>query len=216
MPNGDIVLDGTATSSISLYLVGNEIEAGGDGRLYLEEGNYFFSDVYHQDDTNAYFLIKKRNAAGGGRNSVGIYQSEEYYSLGYVIYLRVVNGASFSNFVMRPYLTKGANMPANVPPYTCTRFEVPQEVQDLPYYGKSGRTEAIGYNRIEFGENGKAQFIAVADNDGYLLASPNVTDVTPYFGNDYFIPVESGGKITALNEHKNDVPTTIVYQHKQT
>lgn len=213
MPNGDIVLDGTATSSISLYLVGNEVEAGGDGRLYLEEGSYFLSDVYHQDDTNAYFLIKKRNTAGGGRNSVGIYQSEEYYSLGYVIYLRVVNGASFSNFVMRPYLTKGSDIPSEVPEYSCTKFEIPPEVQSLPGYGR-GDTDS--YNRIEWDENGNSNYIAVIDDEGNKLETPLVVDTTEYFGNDNFIEVEEGGKITFVNDKQMAVPSTVLYQFKQT
>lgn len=212
MTNGDIVLNGTSTSSISLYLVGNEVEAGGDGRLCLEEGKYFLSDVYHQNDANAYFLIKKRNAAGGVRNSVAIYKTEEYYSLGYVIYLRVLQGASFSNFVMRPYLTKGEDAPTDVPPYTFTRFEVPQEVQNLAGYGKG--TED-GYNRIEWDGDGASQYIAYIDENGNKLETPLIVDTTDYFGKDNFLEVEQGGKITVINENKNAVPTTIVYQLKQ-
>lgn len=48
----------------------------------------------------------------------------------------------------------------------------------------------------------------------YELAEPIVTDVSAYFAEDNFIPVEGGGTITAVNEHGLAAPTTIVYQKR--
>lgn len=208
----NIILNGTATTNVNIFLFGNDIEKGGDERLYLEPGDYHVVDTGNPD---AYFLLKWQLSGGGGRGALTLKDTDEYSNLGYTFNLRIRKDGFFDNVVLHPYILKGSDLPTELPEYTCMRFEVPQEVQDLPYYGKSGRTEAIGYNRIEFGENGKAQFVAVAGNDGYLLARPMVTDVTPYFGNDYFLEVEQGGKITVINENKNAVPTTIVYQLKQ-
>lgn len=50
----------------------------------------------------------------------------------------------------------------------------------------------------------------------YALATPVVTDVSAYFSPDNFIEVEGGGVITAVNEHEQAAPTSILYQLKPT
>lgn len=48
----------------------------------------------------------------------------------------------------------------------------------------------------------------------YKLAEPIVTDISAHFTEDNLIAVEGGGTITAVNEHNQAAPSTIVYQKR--
>ena len=210
LPNGDIVLNGVATNNGNIFLFGNNIEAGGDERLYLESGDYHVVDTGNPD---AYFLLKWQLSGGGGRGTLTLKDTDEYSNLGYTFNLRIKKGGSFDNVVLHPYILKGSDLPTELPEYSCTKFKIPQEVQSLPGYGR-GDTDS--YNRIEWDENGNSNYIAVIDDEGNKLETPLVVDTTEYFGNDNFIEVEEGGKITFVNDKQMAVPSTVLYQFKQT
>ena len=48
----------------------------------------------------------------------------------------------------------------------------------------------------------------------YQLEIPIETDISDYLGDDNFIGVESGGTVTAVNEHEYDVPFEVEYMVK--
>lgn len=50
----------------------------------------------------------------------------------------------------------------------------------------------------------------------FALETPEVTDITHLFTSDNYIEVESGGTITAVNEHENPVPSHISYLRRTT
>jgi hypothetical protein len=184
LPNGDIILNGTATNNVNIFLFGNDIEKGGDERLYLEPGNYHVVDTGNPD---AYFLLKWQLSGGGSRGTLTLKDTDEYSKLGYTFNLRIKKGGSFNNTVIHPYILKGSNLPTELPEYTCMRFEIPEEVQNLAGYGKGAEDV---YNRIEWNGDGTSQYIAYIDENGNKLETPLTVDTTEYFGKDNFLEVE--------------------------
>ncbi len=201
--DGSIVLNGTATRGISNYLFANEAEGNGMEGLRLEPGSYYVSGG---DFANAKVLIKtsKDVRINGG---FSISAEDDYHDIGYVVYIYIPGGTQFDNAVIRPYLLKGEDVPSKIPPYTRTLIEFPPE---LPCFG-CGNEEH--YNRIEWDEEGIPWYVWEIDDANNLFVPPMV-DRIDYYGliASNLIKVESGGKITALNEHKLPVPFTVIYQ----
>lgn len=101
MPNGDIILNGTAERNISVYLY----EEGGNEPLYLEEGTYCISCSGHDGVT----LYLMPNSSKRFKSDCEIAESDEFHNIGYRLYLYVLSGTSFDNCVLHPWIVKGSD-----------------------------------------------------------------------------------------------------------
>ena len=219
--DGSIVLNGTSDNGISYFLFANEAEGNGTEGLRLEPGSY----VSGGDFDNAKVLIKtsKDVRINGG---FSISAEDDYHDIGYVVYIYIPKGTQFDNTVLHPYLLKGEDVPAEIPPYSCTyvgieRLYFDTNIWDKPYFSEwfGYGNEAI-YNRVVWSDSGQASYIfAIKENRD--VSPPEVLLIEPpkeytiVYTNEYIdniIKVEGGGKITALNEHKLPVPFTVIYQ----
>ena len=194
--NGDIYLNGRATQGVSLYLYSNSVvgetseKPYGPEMLYLEPGVY----VVGGGCDTAYPVFKLNSNTGGKKDTFSISESDPFYNIGYALYIYVAQGASFNNVKIHPYITKGQSVPAEIPEYTCSKFDIPAEIQALKGYGVEGN-----YLDLE-------RKVFVRGNEEI--------DVSDFWTGDNYIQVEGGGVLIFDNEYRAAVPSEVTFQTK--
>lgn len=93
-------------------------------------------------------------------------------------------------------------------------YPIPEAVQSLEGYGEGNPDNPEEYNYTDLINKKQVNAGKITDDTWVKFDTPIETDISDLLPKDNFIKVEGGGVIRAVNEHKQDAPSTIKYTVK--
>ena len=214
--DNSVIVNGTATKDTAFSILrgkqANEF-------ITLEQGEtYTLSGCPKGGSASTYVMIVqdtgyRQNYDDFGDGVTAVANYTDYYA-----YIRILAGYTANNLVFKPMFVRGTTAKPYSPFGTIVdTFPISAELRAFlePYgYGQGNPDNHNEYNYIDFEKKVFSYFGNVVDGVWVACENPTEIDISAYLPNDNFIAVQGGGTIKAVNEHKQDAPSTINYIEK--
>lgn len=189
-------------------------------------GGMYLGDLWvGQDDGPKTFTVTQDMLDGHMWGSAAFYNDIEmqmdYYVDVFFDHLMIVEGTTAPDeFIPYGVMVGGEPRDTIVTALVCSssgiewgRLDIPEAVRNIDGYGRG--KDSTYFNHIKWNDDGSVHFVKMVDADLNPLATPDVTDISYLISNDNFMSVWPDAHITAVNDDRNPVPTSITYQLKE-